>query len=56
MNMAFPYWFAIIIGLKNIEPAFDPYPAGIMRDSEEPNFTLQDPVAMGRLLENEASG
>lgn len=40
-------------GLKNIETAFDPYPADIVRDSEEPNFTLQDPVAMGRLFERE---
>lgn len=56
ISLAFPYWFAIlIIELKNIEPAFDPYSAGIVRDSEEPTFTLQDPVEMGRSLENEAS-
>lgn len=42
-------------GFKNIEPAFDPYSTGIVRDSEEPTFTLQDLVAMGRSLENEAS-
>lgn len=56
ISLAFPYWFAIITGLKNIEPAFDPYPAGIMRDSEVPNFTLQDPVTMGSLFQSEASG
>lgn len=27
----------------------------MVRDREEPNFTLQDPVAIERLLENEAS-